>query len=78
MDEDYWLPGLTGTMVKWMKTGNYCEFDMRPIAIETMIKNVDLLEGVIDRMMSPDTISDTISNYVNLKEVIEQDSDQTK
>lgn len=77
-DEDYWLPGLTGTMVQWMKLGSYSEFDMRPVAIETMMRKVDMLEGVIDRMMSPDTISDTISNYVNLKEIIEQDSDQSK
>ena len=61
-----------------MKLGSYEEFDMRDISIETMIRKVDMLEGVVDRMMSPDTVSDTISKYVNLKEIIEQDSDQSK
>ena len=52
-DNDYWLPDLAGEMVSWMKMGTYVEFNMRPIGIETMIRKVDALEGVIDRMVSP-------------------------
>ena len=55
-DSDYWLPGLTGEMVGWMKAGQYQEFDMRPIAIESMIRKVDALEGVIDRMMNSESV----------------------
>lgn len=43
-------------MCEWMKLGTYCEFNMRPIAIETMIRKVDALEGVIDRMVSSETV----------------------
>ena len=77
-DKDFWLPGLTGEMVKWMKLGTYSEFNMRPIAIETMIKKVDLLEGLIDRMMGADSVANTISKFMNVKEVIEQNADQKK
>ena len=75
-DEDFWLPGLTGQMVQWMKLGTYCEFNMRPIAIETMIRKVDLLEGVIDRLISKDTVDRVISQFVGLKEKLEQKADQ--
>lgn len=77
-DKDYWLPGLTGQMVFWMCLGNYVEFNMRPIAIETMIRKVDLLEGVIDRLMNSDAVAKTISKFMNVKEVVEQDADQNK
>ena len=76
--KDHWLPGLTGKMVKWMKVGEYEEFNVKPIAIETMIRKVDMLEAVIDRLMSPETVSQTISKFVNLKETLEQNADQTK
>lgn len=61
-----------------MKLGSYCEFNMRPIAIETMVRKVDLLEGLIDRLMNKSTVAKTISKFMNVKEVIEQDSDQKK
>ena len=77
-EKDYWLPGLTGKMVQWMKLGNYKEFNMRDIAIETMMRKVDLLDGVIDRMMNGDSVAETISNFMNVKEVIEQNADQKK
>lgn len=70
---DHWLPGLTGQMVEWMKLGTYKEFNMRPIAIETMVRKVDALEGVIDRLMSSDAVARAISKYMNVKEVVEQD-----
>ena len=35
-----------------MKLGTYCEFNMRPIANETLIRKVDKLEAVIDRLMN--------------------------
>ena len=44
-------------MIQWMKIGKYEEFDMRPIAIETMIRKVDLLEGLIDRLMNKSAVS---------------------
>lgn len=62
-------------MVNWMCMGSYSEFDMRPIAIETMIRKVDLLEGVIDRLMNGEAVAKTISKFMNVKEVIEQDAD---
>jgi len=65
-------------MVQWMKLGSYCEFDMRPIANETMIRKVAMLEGVIDRLMNSDAVANTISKFMNVKEVIEQDADQKK
>ena len=77
-DEDYWTPGLTGKMIQWMKLGSYCEFDMRDIAIETMIRKVNKLEGIIDRLMSGTTVAQTISKFMNVKEVIEQEADQKK
>lgn len=77
-EKDYWLPGLTGQMVQWMKLGSYCEFNMRPIAIETMIKKVESLEGIIDRLMNKTEVAKTIEKFMNVKEVVEQDSDQTK
>lgn len=77
-EKDHWLPGLTGEMVKWMKTGSYCEFNVRPISIETMTRKVDLLEGLIDRLMNKTEVSNTISKFMNVKENIEQDSDQNK
>lgn len=76
--KDYWVPGLTGEMVEMMKLGTYCEFPMQPIAIETMIRKVDLLEGVIDRLMNKDAVSQTISKFLNVKEIIEQDAAQDK
>lgn len=48
-------------MVQWMKLGTYCEFNMRPMAIETMIQKIAMLEGVIDRMMSKSTVQKVIS-----------------
>ena len=77
-DEDFWVPGLTGQMVQWMKMGTYQEFDMRPIAIETMIRKIDLLEAVIDRLISKSTVSKVISDFVGLKEKLEKKADQTK
>ena len=65
-------------MVQWMKTGTYVDPIMQPTAIETMIAKVDRLEHVIYRMIDSSTVADTISKHVNLKEVIEQDSDQKK
>ena len=58
-------------MVRWMCIGEYRKFDMRDIAIETMIKKVDMLEGVVDRLISAESVATAISNYVNLKEVLE-------
>ena len=75
-DEDYWVPGLTGQMIEWMKLGTYNEFCMNNISNETMVRKVDLLEGVIDRLMSKSTVADVISQYVNLKETIESSADQ--
>ena len=43
-----------------------------------MIRKVDFLEGVIDRLMNGDAVKETISNYVNLKEAIESTADQNK
>ena len=57
-------------MVQWMKLGSYCEFDMRPIANETMIRLVDKLEAVIDRLMNKASVEETISKYINVKEQI--------
>ena len=76
--KDHWLPGLTGEMVSWMKIGNYVEYNMRPIAIETMIRKVDMLEGLIDRLMNKSEVSNTISKFMNVKEVIESQSDKDK
>lgn len=73
-----WLPGITGEMVQWMKLGTYQEFNMRPIAIETMIRKVDMLEGVIDRLMNKTTVAQTISKFMNVKEVVQQKADQKK
>lgn len=70
-DEDYWLPGLTGEMCQWMKLGSYNEFNMRPIGIETMIRKVDALEGVIDRMMNSEAVAEVIEKFLNLKEKLE-------
>lgn len=44
-------------MIQWMKIGAYKEFDVKPIAIETMARKVDLLEGLIDRLMNQDAVS---------------------
>ena len=77
-DKDYWLPGLTGQMVQWMKLGSYCEFNMRPVANETMIRKVDMLEGLIDRLMNKDAVKKTIQKFLNVKEQIEKEADQTK
>lgn len=62
-------------MIQWMKLGTYNEFDMNNISNETMIRKVDFLEGVIDRLMNKTAVADTISNYVNLKEAIESTAD---
>ena len=75
-DEDYWVSGLTGDMVKWMKSGAYSEFNMRPVANETMVRLVDKLEGVIDRLMNKAAVEQTISQYINLKEQIESTAKQ--
>ena len=75
---DYWVPGLTGQMMEWMCLGVYCEFPMQPIANETMIRLVDKLEGVIDRLMNKEAVSQTISKYLNVKEQIESTADQKK
>ena len=75
-DEDFWVPGLTGQMVQWMKLGTYVEYNMRPIAIETMIRKVAMLEGVIDRLISKAAVQDAISKFVDLKEKLEKKADQ--
>ena len=77
-DTDHWLPGLTGQMVQWMKLGTYCEFNMRPIANETMVRKVDMLEGLIDRMMNKEAVKKTIEKYINMKETIEREADKDK
>lgn len=77
-DKDYWVPGITGQMVEWMKLGSYCEFNMRPIANETTIRLVDKLEAVIDRLMNKEAVQQTISKYLNVKEQIESTADQKK
>ena len=75
-DKDYWVPGLTGQMVEWMKLGTYCKFNMNPIANETMVRMVDKLEAVIDRLMNKAAVDQTISKYINVKEQIEATADQ--
>jgi hypothetical protein len=77
-DKDHWLPGLTGEMISWMKLGSYKEFDVKPLADETMIRKVDSLEGVIDRLMNSEAVQNTISKFLNVKETIEQEADQNK
>lgn len=78
-DKDYWVPGLTGKMVEWMKLGSYVEFcGVREISNEASIKLVDKLEAVIDRMMSKEAVQETISKYLNVKEQIEASADQKK
>ena len=39
-----------------MKLGTYVEFNMNPIANESLIRKVDKLEGVIDRLMNQDAV----------------------
>ena len=52
-DKDYWVPGLTGMMVEWMKLGVYVEYSgVRSIANEASVRLVDKLEAVIDRLMN--------------------------
>ena len=63
-------------MINWMKLGEYDEFNMNSIANETMIRLVDRLEGVIDRLMNSAAVEDTISQYINLKEKIESTANQ--
>lgn len=75
-DKDHWVPGLTGQMVEWMKLGTYNEFNMRPIANETLIRKVDKLEAVIDRLMNQSAVQQTISQYINVKEQIETTANQ--
>ena len=65
-------------MVNWMKLGTYCEFPMHNISNETMIKQVDKLEGLIDRLMNSQAVDQTISKFLNLKEILEQSADQKK
>ena len=77
-DKDYWVPGLTGQMMEWMKLGTYEEFNMRPIANETIIRKIDLLEAVIDRLVNAEAVQNAISKYMNLKEELEQDTNQKK
>lgn len=59
-----------------MKLGSYIEFNMNPIANETLIRKVDKLEGVIDRLMNQDAVQQTISQYINVKEQIEATANQ--
>ena len=59
-----------------MKLGTYVEFNMNPIANETLIRKVDKLEGVIDRLMNQDAVQQTISQYINVKEQIEATANQ--
>ena len=49
---------------------------MNPIANETLIRKVDKLEGVIDRLMNQDAVQQTISQYINVKEQIEATANQ--
>ena len=76
--QDHWLPDLAGQMCQWMKLGTYKEFNMRPIGIEQMVKKVDALEGVIDRMVSSETVRNTVSKVMEVKEKLEQKADQKK
>ncbi len=55
-------------MVEWMKLGTYNLFNMNNIANETMIRLVDKLEAVIDRLMNKAAVDETISKYINVKE----------
>ena len=76
-DKDYWVPGLTGQMVQWMKLGIYVEYcGVKSIANEASIRLVDKLEGVIDRLMNKVAVEETISKYINLKEQIEATAKQ--
>ena len=59
-----------------MKLGTYVEFNMNPIATESLIRKVDKLEGVIDRLMNQDAVQQTISQYINVKEQIEATANQ--
>lgn len=59
-----------------MKLGTYVEFNMNPIANESLIRKVDKLEGVIDRLMNKDAVQQTISQYINVKEQIEATANQ--
>ena len=59
-----------------MKLGTYVEFNMNPIANETLIRKVDKLEGVIDRLMNQDAGQQTIAQYINVKEKIESTANQ--
>ena len=59
-----------------MKLGTYVEFNMNPIANESLIRKVDKLEGVIDRLMNKDAVQQTISQYINVKEQIESTANQ--
>lgn len=59
-----------------MKLGTYVEFNMNPIANESLIRKVDKLEGVIDRLMNQDAVQQTISQYINVKEQIEATANQ--
>ena len=77
-DKDFWTPGITGMMIQWMKMGSYCEFNMKPIANERMIRKLDLLESVIDRLVSKSTVGKVISSFVGLKEKLEKKADQKK
>ena len=64
-------------MVSWMKLGHYCEaVQVHPISNETMIKQVDKLEGLIDRLMNSTAIDQTISKFLNVKETLEQKANQ--
>ena len=49
---------------------------MNPIANESLIRKVDKLEGVIDRLMNQDAVQQTISQYINVKEQIEATANQ--
>lgn len=75
-DSDHWVPGLTGTMISWMKTGTYEEWAVQDVSTETMIRKADLLEEKIDRLENEGAVSKTVSQYVNLKETLEQSAKQ--
>ena len=78
-DNDYWVPGLTGVMISWMKTGQYQEWlGLKEVVDETMIRKIDLLEATIDRLMNEDSVGGTISQFVGVKESLQKGADQKK
>lgn len=64
-------------MIEWMKLGTYSEYcGVRAISNETLVRKVDRLEAVIDRLMNKASVEQTISQYINLKEQIEATAKQ--